>query len=349
VKVCIIFKVFLDFIHHKEEKMFSGIYELSIIIIQALQNIGDWFIPIMKFFTFLGVEEFYLLIMPVLIWMIDYNFGLRIGVVLLLNSGLNNIFKMTFREPRPFWVSSEIQQLDQPTTDCGIPSGHSMTPKSIYGLVAVTLQRRWVTVVMALLIFFIGLSRMTLGVHFLQDVLVGWAFGLIFLWLYLRYEQVVINWFGRRTLGQKIGTVFAISLSMVLLGAVVVVASSGYEVPQDWQANIALVQPDDPVEPFSLNGVITSGAALFGLAVGAFWVQHQGGISNEGEAWQRIVRFLVGLVGVAILWQGLGAVFPGEHDLFGYSLRFLRYTLVGLWISGLAPLLFIKLKLAKGM
>jgi membrane-associated phospholipid phosphatase len=328
--------------------MFSGIYELSIVIIQALQNIGDWFIPIMKFFTFLGTKEFYLLVMPVLIWMIDYNFGLRIGVVLLLNSGLNSIFKIAFHEPRPFWITTEIKHLDQPWINFGIPSGHSMTPMSIYGLVTATFKRGWVTVVMALLIFFIGLSRMALGVHFLQDVLVGWAFGLIFLWLYLRYEDAVIKWLGQRTLGQKIGTVFAISLGMVLLGAIIVASSSGYEVPQAWQANIALVQPDDPVEPFSLNGVITSAAALFGLAVGAFWVQHQGGISDEGEAWQRLLRFLVGLVGVAILWQGLGMVFPGEHDLLGYSLRFLRYSLVGLWISGLAPLLFIKLKLAKG-
>jgi len=326
--------------------MFSGIYDLTIVIIQALQNIGDWFIPIMKFFTFLGREEFYLLVMPVLIWAIDYNFGLRIGVLLLVNSGFNSIFKMAFHEPRPFWVSSEIKQLDQPAIDFGIPSGHSMAPMSIYGFVAATFKRGWVTTVMVLVIFFIGLSRMALGVHFLQDVLVGWAFGLIILWLFLRYEEAVVNWFGKRTMGQKVGTVFAFSIGMVLLGAVIIAAFSGYEVPQAWQANIALAQPNDPVVPFSLDGVITSAAALFGLAVGAFWIQQRGGISDEGKAWQRIVRFLIGLVGVAILWQGLAVVFPGEQDLLSYSLRFLRYTLVGLWITGLAPLLFIKLKLA---
>jgi membrane-associated phospholipid phosphatase len=325
--------------------MISVLYDISFAIIKALQNIGDWFIPIMKFFTFLGKEEFYLLVMPVLVWAIDYNFGLRIGVLLLLNSGFNSLFKMAFHEPRPFWVSSDIQQFDQPATDFGIPSGHSMTPMSIYGLVVASFKRGWVTTVMVLVIFFIGLSRMALGVHFLQDVLVGWAFGLILLWLFLRYEEAVINWFAKRTMGQKIGAVFAVSIGMVLLGAVIIAASSGYEVPQAWQTNIALVQPNDPVEPFSLNGVITSAAALFGLAVGAFWIQHRGGFNDEGKPWQRIVRFLIGLVGVVILWQGLGSVLPREQDFLSYFLRYVRYALTGLWITGLAPLVFVRLKL----
>jgi hypothetical protein len=221
-----------------------------------------------------------------------------------------------------------------------------MTPMSVYGLVAATFKRGWVTAVMALVIFFIGLSRLALGVHFLQDVLVGWVFGLIILWLFLRYEEGVLNWFGKRTMAQKIGAVFAVSIGMILLGAVIIAASGGYEVPQAWQANISLAQPNDPVEPFSLDGIITSAAALLGLAIGAFWIQHRGGFNDEGKPWQRIVRFLIGLVGVVILWQGLGSVFPGEQDLLGYTLRFFRYTLVGLWITGLAPLVFMKLNLA---
>jgi len=77
----------------------------------------------MKFFTFLGVEEVYLLITLILIWTFDYSFDPRISVILLLDSGLNNISKMAFAEPRPFWVSDKISNLDQPVHDFGIPSG----------------------------------------------------------------------------------------------------------------------------------------------------------------------------------------------------------------------------------
>jgi membrane-associated phospholipid phosphatase len=324
--------------------MFSGIYDLTIVIIQALQNIGDWFIAIMEFFTILGGGYFYMLIMPVLIWSLDYSFGLRIGVILLLNGCLNEIIKMGFTEPRPFWVSNEIKLLDHPQPDFGIPSGHAMIPVSIYGYIAATFKRAWITIVMVLIIFFIGLSRMALGVHFLQDVLVGWAFGLIFLWLFVRYEDAVKGWLGRLSLAQKIGTAFAISMGIVLLGAAIAAFQSGYEIPQAWQANIALAQPDLPT-PFSLDGTITSAAALFGLAVGAFWMEAQGGFNDAGKVWQRLVRFLIGLVGILILWIGLDEILPGDHDLLGYSLQILRYALIGLWISGLAPFLFIKFKL----
>ncbi|MEJ2411829.1 MAG: hypothetical protein P8Y34_02380 [Anaerolineales bacterium] len=59
------------------------------------------------------------------------------------------------------------------------------------------------------------------------------------------------------------------------------------------------------------------------------------------------MRYLLGLVGVAALYLGLGSIFPDTVDLTSYILRFLRYTLIGLWISWGAPVLFISLKLAK--
>ena len=76
--------------------MLTDIYDITINLIQYLQNLGDWLIPPMEFFTFLGKEEFYLLVMPMLVWAVDYSFGLRIGVILLLSGSLNSIFKIAF-------------------------------------------------------------------------------------------------------------------------------------------------------------------------------------------------------------------------------------------------------------
>jgi hypothetical protein len=47
-----------------------------------------------------------------------------------------------------------------------------------------------------------------------------------------------------------------------------------------------------------------------------------------------------------VLWQGLGAVFPGGEEPLALLLRYLRYALVGAWVGGLAPLLFVRLGLA---
>jgi len=62
---------------------------------------------------------------------------------------------------------------------------------------------------------------------------------------------------------------------------------------------------------------------------------------------KRLARYLLDLVGVILIWYGLKAVFPSEANLLGYALRYLRYALVGLWVSVGAPALFIRLRLAK--
>ena len=61
---------------------------------------------------------------------------------------------------------------------------------------------------------------------------------------------------------------------------------------------------------------------------------------------KRALRFVVGLIGVLILWRGLGLVFPDNNDLISYLLRYIRYTFVGFWIAAGAPWLFFRFKLA---
>jgi hypothetical protein len=43
----------------------------------------------------------------------------------------------------------------------------------------------------------------------------------------------------------------------------------------------------------------------------------------------------------------LGLVFPRSETLLAYSLRYLRYGLVGFWVAAGAPELFIRLRLAE--
>jgi hypothetical protein len=61
---------------------------------------------------------------------------------------------------------------------------------------------------------------------------------------------------------------------------------------------------------------------------------------------KRALRYIVGLIGILILWMGLGQVFPDHADLTSYILRYVRYSLVGFWVAGGAPWLFFRIKLA---
>jgi undecaprenyl-diphosphatase len=71
----------------------------------------------------------------------------------------------------------------------GFPSGHSMLSVVAYGLLAYfiyqALSHRWqqgsLIAFTALIIGFIGLSRLILGVHFVSDVVAGYAIGIVWL------------------------------------------------------------------------------------------------------------------------------------------------------------------------
>src|SRR6188472_314285 len=107
------------------------IFQSGIALIVAFQSLGDWLTLPMRFFTFLGSQEFLLLILPVVYWSINASMGARIGVLLLITGGLNDLLKLAFHGPRPYWLSTQIKALTfEPTF--GAPSGHSQISVGIW-------------------------------------------------------------------------------------------------------------------------------------------------------------------------------------------------------------------------
>ena len=66
-----------------------------------------------------------------------------------------------------------------------------------------------------------------------------------------------------------------------------------------------------------------------------------------GPLQKRALRYVVGLIGVLVFWLLLGQIFPRDESLFSFILRFVRYTLVGGWVTGGAPWLFQKINLTE--
>ena len=93
-------------------------------------------------------------------------------------------------------------------------------------------------------------------------------------------------------------------------------------------------------------------ATTFGLLAGHIWLGQRQGFSTAGSLPIRSLRFLVGLIGAIVFWQGLDVVFSlvaADETLLGYLLRYVRYGMVGLWITLLGPLTFFRLRVAKPM
>ncbi len=78
------------------------------------------------------------------------------------------------------------------------------------------------------------------------------------------------------------------------------------------------------------------------MLTGAAWLRYSGGFSAAGSGWRLIARYIFGLAGILVIWFGLDQVFPDGEMLLALSLRYVRYMLVGLWVSGAAPWLFMR-------
>src|SRR5512147_2308957 len=110
-----------------------------IVVLQAA--VGDWFIFPMRFFSYFGNEEFFLLVMPLIYWSVDSALGLRMGMILMTSNLLNYIGKLAFAGPRPYWISLRVRALWLTETTFGIPSGHSQLTMSVWGICAAYFKR----------------------------------------------------------------------------------------------------------------------------------------------------------------------------------------------------------------
>ena len=310
-------------------------YELP--IIEALQEITKNLRPLWSAITFLGDQTFYLLFMPMIYWCVDALAGLRIGIMLLLSGFSNGFLKMIFKSPRPYWVSGKIIAGAEHNS-FGLPSGHAMNSAAVWGWTAREIKRSWAKWVMGFVIFLIGFSRIVLGVHFISDVLLGWLVGLLLIWLFARNLESLSTTLSKMRLIPLLLLALISSGLMVLLPILIKSISPAWQPASDW------IERAGAIDPMNLEFSLTIAGLWLGMLGGFSILMHKKGIlqSNQGN-WHKVARYFIGLIGVVLLYAGLGALFPDDMSLPGMILRYFRYTLIGLWIAWGSPLLFEKI------
>jgi membrane-associated phospholipid phosphatase len=322
----------------------NNFFDFGIQLNLAIQGLGGWLELPMEIFSFLGTEYFFMLLLPVLYWCVDSRLGIRVAFILMFSTSVNTALKLAFHWPRPYWYSTDIKRLAIETS-FGMPSGHSQTAFAVWGMLAAWLKKWWAWLAAGLVIFFIGFSRLYLGVHFPHDVLFGWLTGGLLLWLTVRFWDPVAARLKKMSFGGQALAAFLASLVLILLPLI----------PWLW-LKLANWQMGSAWSPFaadsvSLSGAFTSAGTFFGLCVGLAWLNRRGGFKTSGAWWKLVLRFLLGMVGVLVFYVGVdklfGLIVPDAEALLPFILRFVRYTLVGAWVAGGAPWAFLRLKLAE--
>jgi membrane-associated phospholipid phosphatase len=327
-----------------KEKEMEGLVNFEILFTTLVQNFGTWLETPMRAFTFLGSEIFFLLVMPALYWSIDPKIGFRAGMMLVISGGLNTALKMFIHTPRPYWVDGSVKAFSSETS-FGLPSGHSQNSAAIWGMVAQTMRKRSAIIIAAIVVFFIGFSRIYLGVHFLHDVLTGWLIGILLILLYVKLEKPVGNYIQTKSLCFQLLAALMFSMLLILLGTLGQSIENNWKMPIEWINNAVSAGADAP-DPFNLEGMITIAGVAFGFLVGfALWRFLYDTYEINCSPMKRLLRYLVGLVGIFILYFGLKLLLPEEPLMIGIVIRYARYALIGFWVTFLAPWLFRRLHL----
>ena len=297
---------------------------------------------LMKFLSYLGTKEFFLLLLPAVYWCGNAALGFRLGLILTASYGINAICKLLWHSPRPYWVSQDVFAMSGEGS-FGLPSGHAQIAASFWGLLAARVASPRALAAAMLLILAIGLSRIYLGVHFPQDVIVGWMIGAGILAAFLYCDQHLGKRLFNLSPGTQILISFAASLTLLAVFYLTRYALASWQMPEAWAAN-AFAETAQTIDPMSTKDSLQASGMLFGVASGYALMNRQGGFSAAGSARKKVLRYILGLIVLFTIWYGPGAVLPAAGIL-----TYLKAAFAGLWVAYFAPLCFLRMHLAENI
>jgi membrane-associated phospholipid phosphatase len=262
-----------------------------------------------EFFSFLGNDEFYMLFFGILIWCVSKQLGFWTAAVLLVSGVVSGTVKD--------WTALERPAIDwkKQLESYAFPSGHTLTAVTVWGYMAVRLKKTgfWIWALVAMVM--IALSRIVLGFHYLGDILGGFAMGIPVL-LFLVWISAL---FVEKGWAAKFSAPLIAALCAVIPVVLTVLAPSG-DMPK-------------------LMGLFA------GASLGYFVEIRKVRAATSARWYFQVIKAVIGAAVLFGIVMGLSKVLASDNAALQVWLRFIRYGLGGVWVTLLAPALFVALKL----
>ena len=261
--------------------------EILLALQQFRNSAGAFLTEFLNKMTFLGEVSTVLVLMAVIYWSIDK----KLGTYLLLgwsgNRLVNGVLKVTVCAYRP-WIRDPriLPYGNSMTTATGysFPSGHTMNAATAYGGFAVRKDMPAALRIMtAIIVALVAFSRLFLGVHTPQDVLVGAGAGMLVMWLVWK----MIQWLEVHP--EKDRLVFWIGL---LLAAAVAVYAAVKKYPEDYDAEGRLIVDGAKMANDTFKGVGWCTAFLTGWILERRYV----GFSTDISVLRKLTRTAAGVI-----------------------------------------------------
>ena len=162
------------------------LFDHSISIAKKLQDKLSFCKEPFKYYTYLGVLDFFWVFLVFLFFPISYCYTFFLNVILSVH--LCNYIKLIYGDGRPFLINDKDAEKIRLVCESGYgnPSGHSFESTSIFLGFSQLIIDYWqlnitpsifIYIIITILILLINLSRVVLGVHALNQVIYGDTLG----------------------------------------------------------------------------------------------------------------------------------------------------------------------------
>lgn len=261
--------------------------------------------------SWLGYSTFIMFFMALGYWVWSKAIFYRLLILVAINAMLNAYLKDVFQDPRP---PMALRLDDLVHASYGLPSGHAQLAVVLWLWLAWELRRAWVWVLCTAIAVGVMASRLYLGVHDLEDVLVGAAVGGASL---LVFEQVRHRqWHWQNSLGWNLALIALVTAAALLT----------------W--------------PGSAPEYIPTLAGWLAAATWSLRVDHRHiGFANPHVLWRRCAVGALGVVlflGEQKLLKFTGTHLPMQAQVWALA----KGVVSGVFVSLLVPWLVCRLRLA---
>ena len=225
------------------------------------------------------------------------------------------------------WGLSSQSAIEETAQSYSTPSGHAQSAGTFYSYLDQRLSAKWTRILYYSLIVLIGFSRVYLGVHYLEDVILGWLIGIGVTYIFMRYIEDKLPDHYKETSNNIIIGLFATTLAISLI--------VGY-----------LNQWGQGAQDLTTFSGLFSGLVL-GIKLEEHFVNFDARSKSLGNG---VVRYILGLAISFTVLFGLDILFgfiAGDESLLGFILRYIRYTSFILSATVIVPYLFVKIGLAE--
>ncbi len=284
-------------------------------IVIWLQELSSPFMDfVWNFVSLFGEEYLYIAVLGLIYWIINKRMGEFVGIALGTTISLNNVLKDIIGAQRPYQEYPDLVDNKRGYTATGysMPSGHVQGSSTFFVAIAYYVKRRWMMVCAISITLLMMISRMYLGVHYIQDVLVGGLLGIAvaigMMVMYRRYE-------GNDALLHRFYVIVLIVFFPFFF----------------------ILQGNDFFRGYGI---------LVGLVFGVIFEKNYVKFTMDISIYKKVLRYVFGLISMVGALVGFGMLFAlfADSGWLKNVLDFVRYFMIAFVGFGLYPWVFKRLK-----